>query len=163
MSGPGVERPVDVAATARVPAQHAEPLRTRWTTPAVISLGGVLGALARHGLEVAFPHPPGGFPWATFATNVTGCLLIGVLMAVITEFWAAPGWVRPMLGVGVLGGFTTFSTYILDIGRLLTAGAPRTALLYLAATPIMALAAVWAGDAATRSLADRIPARTRSK
>src|SRR5690606_18504892 len=90
VSGPGVERPVDVAATARVPAQHAEPLRTRWTTPAVISLGGVLGALACHGLEVAFPHPPGGFPWATFATNVTGCLLIGVLMAVITEFWAAP-------------------------------------------------------------------------
>ncbi|MFD1541509.1 fluoride efflux transporter CrcB [Nonomuraea guangzhouensis] len=121
----------------------------------------LLGALARYGLGMAFPRPPGGFPWTTFAINVTGCLLIGVLMVAITEIWDVPAWVRPLLGVGVLGGFTTFSTYIVDTGQLLTAGAPREALLYLVATPVMALAAVWAGSTATRSLARRAAGRRR--
>ncbi|MET7337882.1 fluoride efflux transporter CrcB [Nonomuraea sp. NPDC005650] len=144
---------MDADVDLRVPAQRAELRRAPWATLAVISLGGVLGALARYGLGVAFPHPPGGFPWTTFAINVSGCLLIGMLMVAITEIWDAPAWVRPLLGVGVLGGFTTFSTYIVDAGRLLAAGAPRGALLYLVATPVMALAAVWAGSGATRTLA----------
>lgn len=153
MSRHEVERPVDADVDLRVPAQRAELCRAPWGTLALISLGGVAGALARYGLGAAFPHPPGGFPWTTFAVNVSGCLLIGVLMVAITEIWDAPGWVRPLLGVGVLGGFTTFSTYIVDVGQLLTVGVPRGALLYLVATPVMALAAVWAGSGVTRSLA----------
>ncbi|MBB5137555.1 CrcB protein [Thermocatellispora tengchongensis] len=146
---------MDADVDLRVPAQRAELRRAPLATLAVISLGGVLGALARYGLGVAFPRFPGEFPWTTFAVNVCGCLLIGVLMVAITEVWDAPAWVRPLLGVGVLGGFTTFSTYIVDTGQLLTAGAPREALLYLVATPVMALAAVWAGSAATRTVARR--------
>ncbi|HEV7652777.1 MAG TPA: CrcB family protein [Actinophytocola sp.] len=88
----------------------------------VVALGGGLGALARYGLTVLLPTPPGGFPWATFLVNVLGCLLIGVLMVPVTEVHAAHRLVRPFLGVGVLGGFTTFSTYALEVHSLLRPG-----------------------------------------
>ncbi|MFI7617470.1 fluoride efflux transporter CrcB [Nonomuraea terrae] len=148
MSRPEVERPADV----RTPAQRPAFRRVPWPTLGVIALGGAAGALARYGLGVAFPHQAGAFPWTTLAVNVSGCLLIGVLMVAITEIWSAPGWVRPLLGVGVLGGYTTFSTYVLEARRLLDGGAARAALAYLVITPVLALAAVWAGSAATRAL-----------
>ncbi|GLX99019.1 CrcB family protein [Herbidospora sp. NBRC 101105] len=124
-------------------------------TLAVIAAGGVAGSLLRYGLGVLFPSAP-GFPWTTLFINVTGCLLIGVLMVAVTEIWAAPSWVRPLLGVGVLGGYTTFSTYVADIGLLVAGDAPRAALAYLVVTPLLALAAVWAGTAATRAAARRL-------
>jgi CrcB protein len=117
---------------------------------AVISLGGVLGALARFGLTVAFPPGPGEFPWATFATNVSGCLLIGVLMVLVGEVWAGRRLIRPFLGVGVLGGFTTFSTYVVDVRGLVAAGAPVVAAVYLAGTVVAAMTAVYAGAVAAR-------------
>jgi CrcB protein len=112
---------------------------------AAVSVGGVLGALARYGLQTAFPHKAAQFGWVTLAINVSGCLLIGIIAVLIA---AAPGThrlVRPFLVTGVLGGYTTFSTYVVDIQHALLAGAPRTALLYGAATLIGALVAAWAG------------------
>ncbi|MGI5285762.1 fluoride efflux transporter CrcB [Nonomuraea polychroma] len=159
MSQPEAERPIDADVDLRVPAQRTELRRAPWSTLAVIAVGGVAGALARYGLGVAFPQSAGLFPWTTLAINVSGCLLIGVLMVAITELWSAPGWVRPLLGVGVLGGFTTFSTYVLETGRLLVAGAARTALAYLVLTPVLALVAVWVGSAATRLVGTRTLAR----
>ncbi|WP_113700346.1 fluoride efflux transporter CrcB [Nonomuraea lactucae] len=141
------------------PAEPGVSLRALRGTLAVVSLGGVLGALTRYGLGVTFPQPPAVFPWTTFAVNASGCLLIGVLMVTITELRQAPAWVRPLLGVGVLGGFTTFSTYVVETGSLLLAGSARTALLYLVATPVTALAAVWAGSALTRSTARLLAGR----
>lgn len=128
----------------------------------VTSAGGALGASARYGLGHRFPAAPGAFPWATFAINVTGCLLIGVLMVLITEVWQAHRPVRPLLGVGVLGGFTTFSTYVVDIQRLVDIRVAGTALGYLAGTVVAALAATWVGVAGTRwmvALPDRIRGR----
>ncbi len=119
----------------------------------VISAGGVLGALARFGLQAAFPVPFGGFPWVTFWINVVGCLLIGVLMVLITEVVSAHRLVRPFLGVGVLGGFTTFSAYVVDIQRAVAQGAPVVGLAYLAGTLVAALVAVVLGVRVTRSLA----------
>lgn len=116
----------------------------------VISAGGVLGALARYGLTMAFPPAPGRFPWATFAINVTGCLLIGALMVLVTEVWAGRRLVRPFLGVGVLGGYTTFSTYVVDIRGLVQSGAPLIAAVYLVGTVVAAIGAVYLGVAATR-------------
>ncbi|MCK2216354.1 fluoride efflux transporter CrcB [Actinomadura sp. ATCC 31491] len=136
------ERPIDPDVDLHVPAQRAE---LHWPVLAAIAAGGALGALARYGAQSALPAPPGGFPWATFAVNVTGCLLIGVLMVVITEVRRAHRLVRPFLGVGVLGGYTTFSTYVVDVQRTLGAGAPVTALVYLAGTMAAALAAVATG------------------
>jgi fluoride exporter len=120
-----------------------------------ISAGGAIGALARYGLSAAWPHPPGHFPWAVFVINVSGCFLIGVLMVVITEVVTPHRLVRPFLGVGVLGGYTTFSTYTGDIQQLVAAGAARTALVYLAGTLVAALAAVYAALTVTRAVTRR--------
>lgn len=151
----GADRPVDPDVDLHVPQQRRELRRAPWETLAAISAGGVLGALARHGLSTAFPHGPGEFPWAVFWTNVSGCLAIGVLMVLITETRRAHRLVRPFLGVGVLGGFTTFSTYAVDIQRAVSDGAPRVGLAYLALTLVAALAAVVAGMRITRGLARR--------
>ncbi|ASW56873.1 CrcB family protein [Plantactinospora sp. KBS50] len=150
--------PTDPDVDLHVARQRAELRRGGATLLAAIAAGGVVGALARYGLSVAWPHRPGGFPWATFVTNVTGCLLIGVLMVLITEVWTAHRLVRPFLGVGVMGGYTTFSTYAVEIQQAVAAGHPRMALLYLAATVTAALAAVYAGTALTR-LATGLPFR----
>ena len=117
-----------------------------------VAAGGALGSLVRWGLGLSFPPGPTGFPWATFSINVSGCLLIGALMVAVTDVWPGRRLVRPFLGVGVLGGYTTFSTYVVDIGRLLAGGAPVTALAYLVATVVAALAATYAGTALTRRL-----------
>ena len=122
-----------------------------------IAAGGMLGALARAGVAAAWPHPASGFAWSTFVINVSGCLLIGVLMVIVTEVLPHRRLVRPFLGVGVLGGYTTFSTYIVDIHKATTAGAPWVALAYLASTLIAALLAVWAGNAGTSLLVRRWP------
>jgi fluoride exporter len=144
------DRPVDSDVDLHVPATRDELRTRRWSVLAAISAGGVLGALARYGLQTAFPHQPGGFPWATFAVNVSGCFLIGVLMVLVTQVWTARPLLRPFLGVGVLGGFTTFSTYVVDIQQAITAAAATTGLAYLAATLVAALIAVFLGTAATQ-------------
>ncbi|MFC3493024.1 fluoride efflux transporter FluC [Glycomyces rhizosphaerae] len=115
-----------------------------------VSLGGAIGALARYGLTVAFPTSPGSFDLATFIANTVGGLLIGALMVVVTE--VAPGlrMIRPFFGVGILGGFTTFSTYIVDIGHAANAGTTLLAVVYAFATMAAALLAAALGMYATR-------------
>jgi CrcB protein len=142
--------PVDPDVDLSVPAQRLELRRGRWSVLAAISAGGVLGALCRYGLNVAVPNRPDEFPWATFIINVSGCLLIGALMVLIADVWAGRRLLRPFLGVGVLGGYTTFSSYVVDTQHLLGAAAARTALAYLAGTLLAALAAVQLGAGLTR-------------
>ncbi|MFG2625029.1 fluoride efflux transporter CrcB [Streptomyces sp. NPDC048473] len=117
---------------------------------AVVALGGALGASARYGATLIWPTAPGGFPWTTLIVNVIGCAVIGVFMVVISDAWAAHRLVRPFFGTGVLGGFTTFSTYAVDIERLVDGGRARTGLAYLGLTLLAALAAVWSAVWATR-------------
>lgn len=130
-------------------------MRRQWDVLAVISAGGVLGALARYAVSLAVPTGPGGFPWGVFWVNVTGCALIGVLMVLVTEVWPGHRLLRPFLGTGVLGGFTTFSTYTVDIVRLIESGAPGVAAAYLVGTVPAALAAVYGGTVMTRWLVRR--------
>jgi CrcB protein len=108
-----------------------------------ISAGGVVGALARYGLGELIHTDV--WPWSTWLVNTSGCLLIGVLMVLITDVWPGRPLLRPFLGVGVLGGYTTFSTAMVEVRQLVTAGQPGTGLLYLAATVVAALLAVTAG------------------
>lgn len=141
------------ARTATLPEAHGPrpgPRGIPWLTLSVISAGGVIGALARQGLWAAFPRPAGGFDWTTLGINVAGCALIGVLMVAISEVWPAHRLAAPFWGVGVLGGFTTFSTYIVDVQKSITSGAPRTGLAYLAATLVTALPAAYGGMTVTR-------------
>jgi CrcB protein len=107
---------------------------------AAVSAGGVVGALARYGISVAWPAEK---MWATLVINVTGCFLIGLLYERPHRKW----WVRPFLGVGVLGGYTTFSTSMVETLR----AEPEWALLYLGGTLIGAMLAVWAGSALART------------
>jgi CrcB protein len=119
---------------------------------AAVSAGGVLGALARYGISVAWPHQAGGFGWAIWTVNVSGSFLIGVLMVLISARFPAQRFIRPFFGVGILGGYTTFSTAMTDVQQTAAAGAPGVALLYLGATIIAALVAVWAGTALTTAV-----------
>jgi CrcB protein len=122
---------------------------------AAVAVGGAIGALGRYGLTLAFPAEPGSFDLATFIANTTGGLLIGILMIIVTE--VAPGltMLRPFVGVGILGGFTTFSTYIVDIGQAANAGAIALAVVYAFATMAAALLAAATGMYATRRLLAR--------
>jgi CrcB protein len=144
------QRPTDPDVDLHVSGQRAELRRAPWGVLGAISSGGAIGALARYGIGVAVPATPTGFAWGTFAINVSGCLLIGVLMVLITERYRVGPLVRPFLGVGVLGGFTTFSTYVVDIQRLAQGSTAGTALVYLLATVLAALAAVHLGGTLTR-------------
>jgi CrcB protein len=140
----------DATSVRRAAGRRADTRARRWPALAAISVGGALGALARYGLAVAFPHRPGEFPWTTFGVNVAGCLLIGVLMVLVTEVWRSGRLPRLFLGVGVLGGFTTFSTYVVEAWQGVRAGAGPSAFGYLAGTLVAALVAVSAGTALTR-------------
>lgn len=113
---------------------------------AVIASGGALGALGRWGIQTALPAgSPAAFPWATLLVNVLGCLLIGVLMWFVLEAWGERRYARPFLGVGVLGGFTTFSAYAAEGRGLLTSGAWLSAVLYLVGSVALGLLAVRLG------------------
>ncbi|MFI8517106.1 fluoride efflux transporter CrcB [Streptomyces sp. NPDC085481] len=125
-----------------------------------VAAGGALGATARYGATLAWPTPAGAFPWTILTVNAAGCALLGVIMVLATETPTPPHpLLRPFIGTGVCGGFTTFSTYALDAQRLLAGGEVPRALLYLAGTAVTALAAVWAGVTAARAAARAVPAR----
>lgn len=129
-------------------------------TPA-IAVGGALGSLARWGVSEAMPHESGTFAWATLVENVSGALLLGLLMAGMLTVWSHTRYVRPFLGVGVLGGYTTFSTYVLDTRGMLAAGRAPEAFAYVATSIVLGLVAVLAGLTLGRAAFGRIgsPAR----
>jgi CrcB protein len=147
--------PVDADVDLHMSSERGELLPSPVPVLAAISTGGMLGAAARYGLGLAWPHPPTGFPWATLVINVSGCLLIGVLMVIVAEVAPHQRLLRPFLGVGVLGGYTTFSTYIIDIRQAATTGRPGLGLLYIAVTLTAAMLAVWAGASLTGWLIGR--------
>jgi CrcB protein len=117
----------------------------QWDVLAVIAVGGAIGSAARWALTRAVPTQPGEVPWATLIENVSGAALIGVLMVLVYEVWRPHRYARPFLGVGVLGGYTTFSTYALETRDLLAGGDVPVALAYLFGSVVLGLAAVWAG------------------
>ena len=135
---------------------------TTWAITMAVATGGAVGAVARYGMVLAWPQEGGGFPLTTLAVNLIGCLLIGVLMTWVRQARPHP-LLRPFLGAGVLGGFTTFSTYAAESLALFQNGRAPTALAYLAATLAGALVAVYSGirlaQAVTGAAARRSPTR----
>jgi len=116
-----------------------------------VALGGAAGAAARYALGLAFGDRPGSFPWTTFAVNITGCLALGVLVTGLVELSAPHRLLRPALGTGVLGGYTTFSTYAEQARALVANGRPGLAALYVLGTLVAALIAVRLGMLAVRA------------
>jgi CrcB protein len=145
---------VDPDVDLHVPAQRQE----RAFDPALlaaIAVGGLLGAEGRFGLERLIDSPPGSWPWATWLINVVGSLLLGVLMGVLDGIRRPHRLARPFFGVGVLGGFTTFSTAMVEVPQLLGHGRPGPALLYLVGSALTAVAAAAAGLWTVRGLLGR--------
>ncbi len=131
------------------------PLASGWDILMVIAAGGAIGSLGRWALGLALGSPRGRFPWATFVVNLSGGFALGLLMVFVLDVWPPSRYVRPFLGVGVLGGYTTFSTYLLDTRSLVAADRTATAAVYLFATMAAGLAAVWAGIFLARLVAPR--------
>lgn len=123
------------------PAHPLVPLAGQGRALGMVALGGVLGASARYGVGLLLPHPTGAFPLGTFLINVVGGFLIGVLIEAV----ATRPLLRPFAVTGILGGFTTFSTYAVDTEQLLAAGRLATAGAYMVGTLVCALAATWLG------------------
>ena len=109
-----------------------------------VAAGGAVGALLRWSITDAWPADADGFPWSTFAVNVTGAFLLALLpaLAVVRRHRA----VAVGLGPGVLGGYTTLSAYSEQARALLAAGETGTALLYLVGTLAACLVAVAVAD-----------------
>lgn len=144
--------PVDPDVDLRAPAQR-RPRRLDPSVLAVIALGGALGAQGRYAVSLLSAEPAGAWPTATWWTNIGGSLLLGAVMVVFTELTSPHRLVRPFLGVGVLGGFTTFSTAMVEVPVLVEAGRPGVALAYLWGTAVACLLAVAAGVMAVRLVA----------
>ncbi|MFI1496553.1 fluoride efflux transporter FluC [Streptomyces platensis] len=106
------------------PVRSREPLRARLRRGvlAVVALGGLLGGTARYALGLAFPAPAETFPLTTFTINVSGSFLLALLLVYVLEIWPPTRYVRAFAGVGFLGSFTTFSTWMVDTDRLLGHG-----------------------------------------
>lgn len=119
--------------------------RRTWDVLAMISAGGGLGSLARYLVAQAIPTQPGVFPWATFLANIAGCCALGALMVFVLDRWPSSRYLRPFLGIGFLGGFTTFSAFTAEIVDLVSLRAWVLAGAAAAASLIGGLAAVWGG------------------
>ena len=134
-------------------------VRTRWDLLLVVAAGGALGAAGRFGAAKALPSAPDEFPWSTFLVNATGCLLLGLLMVCALDVWPTSRYLRPFLGIGLLGGFTTFSTYALETRNLVAEHQQQLAGVYLVGSVAAGLTAVWLGVAVGR-LTVRVLRRT---
>jgi CrcB protein len=144
--------PVDPDVEVLQPAPLGALLREHADLLPSIAVGGAAGSLARWGVDQVV----GGttYPWATFLINVSGCLLIGVLMAFVLDVWAHRRHLRPLLGVGFLGGFTTFSTFVLETRSLATSSHALLAIVYVVGSVAAGVLAALAGLVGGRLVVD---------
>lgn len=120
-------------------------MRRPWLDPTLVAVaaGGALGAWARLGLAEALPAEPGRWPWATFAANVIGCGLLGYASTRLLERLPPSTYRRPLIGSGLCGGLTTFSTLQLEVLELGRDGHAALAALYLGASILCGFAALF--------------------
>ena len=111
-----------------------------------IALGGAIGAVGRHYVSVAMTLLVGhGFPWGTLTVNIAGSFLMGALIETMALVWSPSAEMRALLTVGVLGAFTTFSTFSLDVATLYERGAALQLAFYIAASVAISILALFAG------------------
>ncbi len=151
----GRQLPVDPDRPSPTDAPAATP--RKWRRPplhpgtiAAIALGGAAGTLSRFELTRLIPTTTNGFPWATFAANITGAFLVGLVIVLVLDRLPPTRYIRPLLGTGFCGGLTTFSTLVVEIDLLVKSGHVGIAIAYLAASLGAGMAAVWAGMSLAR-------------
>jgi CrcB protein len=139
------------ATTPKAPAERRRVARIagRLTTAqvriAAILTGGAAGTLARAGLAEALPHASGGWPWATFAVNLAGALILGWLLTRLAERTAPTRYWRFLLGTGFCGAFTTFSTFEIETFQFARQGHVLLAFAYPVASIVAGIAVAGAG------------------
>jgi CrcB protein len=116
-----------------------------------VLVGGAIGSLSRYGLDAWIErHTVSDFPWATFAINVSGCLVVGFVIAAFVDRHNAPAWLRAALVVGFCGGYTTFSTFAQETVDLLESRLTILAVADVAASIVLGVLAVLVGAALGR-------------
>jgi CrcB protein len=141
------------ATAARLMAPERRSKEPRMRTVVGIGVAGALGALARYGLEGWISRrSASAFPWGTFAVNVSGAFLLGVVFTLFTEHLTVAPWLRTSATVGFLGAYTTFSTLSFETYRLLEDGAVGLALANALASIAAGLLAVYGGVVLGRAL-----------
>jgi CrcB protein len=112
-----------------------------------VGVGGALGALSRYGLDRWIEQRVDGvFPWSTFVINLSGCFLVGFLVAAVVDRQHAPQWLRIGLVVGFCGGYTTFSTFAQETLDLLEGRELVVAVTSVTASVVLGVLAVVAGS-----------------
>lgn len=124
-----------------------------WKDLALVAAGGAVGSATRYLVGKAMgPSADASVPWHTFAVNVSGAFLLGLLVVVAARAgW--PAWWRPLIAVGVLGGYTTFSTFSLETVELALTGRPVVAAGYAVGSLAAGLAGVALGIVVGRAVA----------
>lgn len=111
-----------------------------------VALGGAIGAVGRFGVMSLVGHfTHTGFPWSTLTVNVLGAFILGAVLEMSALVWSPSPDIRAMVVVGMLGGFTTFSAFSMDLYYLLDRGALLSASAYAVGSVLVCLLAFWAG------------------
>jgi len=135
---------IDPEVEVAVPGAHRPP-GVRPGILLAIALGGMLGTPARYAVGRVVHVAPDSFPWSTFLVNISGSLVLGVVLTLIIERWPPSRYLRSFAAIGFLGAYTTFSTYMVETDLLLKDGQPGVALAYVLGSLVVGLAAVYAG------------------
>jgi CrcB protein len=123
---------------------------------AAIFAGGALGTLARAGLAESFPRPATAWPWPTFGVNIAAAFLLGYFVTRLAERLPLSSYRRPLLGTGLCGGLSTFSTMQVEILNMLDAHAWGLAAGYAAASVAAGFAAIQVASAMVRRVRVRV-------
>lgn len=126
----------------------------------LVAAGATLGTLLRASIESAFPPAAGEWPWATFTINIVGSFALGALVETLGRSGPDTGWRRMLrlgLGTGLIGGFTTYSTFVLEIDQLAGDGHGLTAAAYALVSVVLGVLAAAAGTGAAASVFGRSP------
>ena len=122
-------------------------------TIAAIAAGGAIGALMRYGVNIAAVKALGhGFPYGTMAVNIAGSFAMGAIIIVFANIWQPSETMRVFIVTGLLGAFTTFSTFSLDVANLFERGEYLATATYLSASVILSIAALFAGMAIVKGI-----------
>lgn len=112
-----------------------------------VGLAGSLGALSRYAIARLVASPPGRFPTGTFVINITGSFAIGIVLGVLAQRFVATTLARPLIATGFLGGYTTFSTFMVDADLLFRGHYIRTGIEYVSASLLGGVVAAFLGMA----------------
>lgn len=147
----GPEQPQTAAAPTsdRAPRLRVLP-RLDGREVAAVFIGGAIGTAARAALSEAFPHAAGSWPWPTFVVNLVAAVLLGYSVTRLQERLPLSSYRRPLLGTGVCGGLSTFSTMQVELVKMLDANEYGLAIAYAAASVAAGYAAIHLTTAAVR-------------